>query len=127
MRQAALLLLLPALAACGEARGWRGNMTGDYRQVALCAADGIGQRHPALPILREDQRIAIIAGPVRDYEARLQETSPRKFFAELRQGSETPAGRAAWAAIQGCAAAGPDRIWPPGNGQFDPALLAPSG
>lgn len=113
MRHTVLALLI-AVGACGhEERGWRGSMAGDYRLVAACAA----ARLAVTQTLREDQRVAILADRARMaapfYEARLQETAPDRFFAEISRGSENPAGLAAWQAIQDCADGGPDRILPP--------------
>ncbi len=114
MRRIAFLLLLSA-AACGhEDRGWRGSMAGDWRDVAVCAA----ARLPAAPTLREDQRVAILAAaprPDAGYEARLQETAPNRFFAEVREGAGAGQGLAAWRAIEACAEAGPDHVHPPGQ------------
>ncbi len=109
-----LLALSVALGACGhQERGWRGSMAGDYRLVAACAADRLAARET----LRLDQRLAILAGGARTldpiYEARLQETAPHRFFAEISRGSGAPAGLAAWQVIQDCAEGGPDRILPP--------------
>lgn len=110
-----VLLALAAVAGCDHVdRGWRGNMAGDYRIVSACVADRI----PAERTLREDQKIAILASgprtPSAAYEARLQETGPDRFHAEMRKGSDQPAGLAVWSLIQDCADGGPDRIHPPG-------------
>lgn len=109
-----VLLALAALGACDHVdRGWRGSMAGDYRLVSACAAD----RLPAERTVREDQRVAILASGPRTssavYEARLQETAPDRFYAEVKKGSDHPAGVAAWRVIQACAEGGPDRIQPP--------------
>lgn len=113
MRRAVLCLLM-ALGACGhEDRGWRGNMAGDYRLVAACAADRLSVRET----LWEAQRLAVLADGARiaapGYEARLQETAPHRFFAEVTPGSEAAAGRVAWQVIEECAGGGPGRILPP--------------
>lgn len=109
-----VLLALTALCACDHVdRGWRGNMAGDYRLVSACVAN----RLPAERTLREDQGIEILASgprtPAATYEARLQETGPDRFHAEMRKGSDQPAGLAVWNLIQDCADGGPDRIHPP--------------
>jgi hypothetical protein len=121
MMRPAILCLLLALMACAEPRGWRGNLMGDYQQVATCTAEQLAPHYGAVDTLREDQRVAIVASPAREgavlYEARLQETAPYRFFAEVRQGGESAAALAAWRAIQACAPGGPDRVHEPISGR----------
>ena len=106
-------------AACAEQRGWRGNLAGDYQQVAACAADLLAPQYGAVGTVRDDQRIAIVASPAREgallYEARLQETAPFRIFAEVHQGGDSAPALAAWRAIEACAPGGPDNVHPPGR------------
>lgn len=115
MRHAVFLSLLAVVGCDHVDRGWRGNMTGDYRQVSACASD----RLSVSQTLREDTQVAIITSGPRTapnpFEARLQQTAPDRFFAEMRHGSHHPAGLAAWQVIQACAEGGPDRIQQPGQ------------
>jgi hypothetical protein len=111
--------VLPMVAACAQERGWRGNLSGDYQQVASCTAELMAPTYGAVDTLRDDQRVAIVASPAREgplhYEARLQETARQRFFAEVRQGGDSPAALAAWRAVQACAPGGPDIVHEPGR------------
>ena len=119
MTRLSALCLLVLVVACAEERGWRGNLAGDYQQVASCTAELMAPQYGAVDTLRDDQRVAIVASPAREgplyYEARLQETAPQRIFAEVRRGSDSPAALAAWRAIQACAPGGPDLVHEPGR------------
>lgn len=93
MIRALCLCLVVAVVACAEQRGWRGNLAGDYQQVAACTAELLAPQYGAVGTVRDDQRTAIVASPAREgtllYEARLQETAPFRIFAEVRQGGDS--------------------------------------
>lgn len=119
MMRTVCLCLVVIVTACAEHRGWRGNLAGDYEQVANCAADLLAPQYDTVAVVRGDQRVAILASPGREgpvfYEARLQETAPFRIFAEVRQGGESAPALAAWRAIEACAPGGPDRVHEPGR------------
>ncbi len=85
---------------------------GDYRAASSCAAEKLTAQHSVTHIVRDDLKRATLLNMAHSdlvmYEARLTETRPDVFRAEVRSmkgvHTEHPGATAAWAAIESCAA-----------------------
>lgn len=92
-----------------------GEFAGSYKTAGGCVAEAvIGQYGINVSyVLREDQKLALLIGAPESqivaYEARLRETVPGRFHAEVRSskgfwGDENNAARDVWVAMEKCAA-----------------------